>query len=413
VSGGLDILIEEFEGSLWVAALDQGRLQGFEIDPYNEEVRWGSIYWAKVKSIDASMDAVYVDLDGYNTGILYNKDVRIKNKDGTYEKGGTKAIGKLFSAGDMLAVQAKSAYLPDEFEDHKSAESKIPRVSMDITLQGRYLIFASTMPENRLSQRIRDKDMRRQLEKMMGEMKDFCGFILRAAATNTQTDILFREAKILKAAWEQMSAMLNGSEPQLIMSGPDAIQRTLSDHAGELIDTIEVVTMDHYDAAEEWCSIFAPDLVTKIEPLEIPGAEDDLALFHYRDIVGQIDDLSESYKLLPSGGNIILQETSALTAIDVNKGGDKNGYLAINLEAAEEAMRQIRLRNLGGMLLIDFLRMKNKKEYDALLDILKKAAENDPCTVQIHGQTNLGLIEISRNRRTPSLQDRLKGFVFQ
>src|SRR5690606_15254868 len=104
---------------------------------------------------------------------------------------------------------------------------------------------------------------------------------------------------------------------QLIMLGPDAIQRTLSDQAGHTIDRIEIVTMDHFDKVEEWCSIFAPDLVTKIEPVELPNAEDDLALFEYRDIIGQIEDMFDEYAVLPGGGNIILQETAALSAIDV------------------------------------------------------------------------------------------------
>lgn len=405
----LDILIEELEGSIWVATLNNGRLDGLEVDPAGEEVRWGSVYWAKVKTIDKALDAVYLDLDGDNTGILYNQDVRAQNADGTFKKGGEEPIGKRFRTGDMVAVQAKSAYLPKSEGEY---ENKITQMSMDITLPGRHLIFSATMLDNRISARIRDKEMRTRLKKMMDDLSDIQGFILRASAADTQTDILIREGKILKEAWQQMSAYFEGEEAGLIMIGPDAIQRTLSDNAARQIDRIEVVTMDHYTNAEDWCGIFAPDLVTKITPVELKNASVDFALFDYRDILGQIEDLFQSYVVLRGGGSIIIQETAALTAVDVNRGTHKGSNLVINIEAAEEIARQIRLRNSGGIVVIDFLKSQNKKDEGQLIAALEKAVQNDPCTVQIHGLTKLGLMEITRKRRTPPLDERTGGNIF-
>ncbi|MCD8563273.1 MAG: ribonuclease E/G, partial [Alphaproteobacteria bacterium] len=364
------------------------------------------------KSFDAALDAVYLDLDGDNTGLLYNKDVRIQNEDGSITKGGDTPITKIFRAGQCIAVQAKTAYLPREYDDDLKAESKLPQMSMDITLPGRYLIYAPLTKDNRLSQRIRDKKLRQQMHKMLDGLEGFQGYILRAAAADTQTDMLMREAKILRKAWEQMKNHLTGDEPGLIMLGPDAVQRALSDQAGQLIDTIEVVTMDHYEAVEEWCSIFAPDLVTKIAPIEIKDAERDFALFEYRDIIGQIEDLFHPYVLLPGGGNIIIQPTAALTAIDVNRGGDKRSNLAINIEAAQEAARQLRLRNLGGIIMIDFLKSPNKNAEGQLIAALEEALRSDPCTVQMHGLTSLGLMELARKRRTPPLSERLDEDLF-
>lgn len=404
----MDILIEEYDGSLWAAALKDGRLEGLDVDPVHEEVRWGSIYWARVKSFDAALDAVYLDLDGDNTGLLYNKDVRLQNEDGSITKGGDTPITKVFRAGQCIAVQAKTAYLPKDYDEDIRTESKLPQMSMDITLPGRYLIYAPLTKENRLSQRIRDKKLRKQMHAMLnGFDSGFEGFILRSAAADTQTDMLLREAKILRKAWEQMSQHLAGDEVGLIMLGPDAVQRALSDQAAQLIDTIEVVTMDHYQAVEEWCTIFAPDLVTKIDPIELKGAEHDFALFEYRDIVGQIENLFQPYVLLPGGGNIIIQPTAALIAIDVNRGGDKSANLAINIEAAQEAARQLRLRNLGGIVMIDFLKSPNKNAEGQLIAALEDALRNDPCTVQMHGLTSLGLMELARKRRTPPLSERL------
>lgn len=402
----LDILIEELNESIWVAALEDGKLQGLEVDPITEEVRWGSIYLARVISVDKAQDAVYVDLDGDNVGILYNRDVRTLQKDGTYKKGGAEAIGKTLPAGAMVVVQAKMSYHPKGNEDDWVLENKTPRVSMDITLPGRYLIYCPTMEENRISLRIRDKKQREQLNAMIDSLSDIKGCILRAASADMQTDILIREGKILKEAWEQMRAHFDGGTPQLIMIGPDAIQRTLSDHATKHIERIEIVTMDHFTQVEEWCTIFAPDLVPKIEPIELENAIEDLALFDYRDIMGQIEALFNSYAMLPSGGNIIIQDTAALTAIDINSGGHKGSHLSVNIEAAKEIARQIRIRNTGGIIVIDFLKMKDKKEEKKLLSALEEAVNGDPCTVQIHGLTKLGLMELTRKRRTPPLEER-------
>lgn len=405
----MDILIEETRGSVCVAATDKDRLQGLEIDPITEEVRWGSIYWAKVKSIDAALDAVFLDLDGQNMGILYNRDVRVREKDGSLTKGGAIAISKRFKAGSMIAVQAKSSYLPRSDSDFLSRESKIAQMSMDITLPGRYLIYCPLMDSNKISARIRDKELRKILEKMLKALADIHGCILRASAANTQTEILQREGQILQGAWKDMQKHLKGKEPLLIALGPDAVQRSLSDQAGQQIDQIQVVTMEHLTQAEDWCSVFAPDLVTKITPVEMDDAEDDLALFHYRDLMGQIEDLFQPYAVLPSGGNIIIQNTAALTAIDVNKGADKGSLLSINLEAAAEIARQIRLRNIGGIIVIDFLKIQGKREENALLKALEQDVGHDPCTVQIHGKTALGLVELTRKRRTPPLHERFEG----
>jgi ribonuclease G len=405
----LDILIEELDGSLWVAALHNGRLEGLEVDPAHEAVRWGSIYWGKVTRINKALDAAFIDIDGDNTGILYNADVRWVDADGVVQKGGSEAIGKRLKPGDMVAVQAKTAYLYSADEEHRSEESKTPQLSMDITLPGRYLIYSPFAGKNRLSMRIRGKGLRAQMHKMLESMDDLNGFILRAAAADTQGDMLVREGKVLNGAWEQILDYFEGNEPSLIALGPDAIQRTLSDQAAQQIDRMEVVIMDHYTEVEDWCSVFAPDLVTKVEPLELDNADEDLALFHYRDIIGQIEDLFQPYAVLRSGGNVIMQGTAALTAVDVNKGGSTDSHLGVNIEAAREVARQMRLRNMGGIIVVDFLKMKGKAEQGKLMEALEDAIAQDPCTVQIHGLTKLGLMEITRKRRTPELEDRFHG----
>lgn len=372
-------------------------------------MRWGSIYWAKVARIDKARDAAFVNLDGDNIGLLHNADVWARQKNGTYKKGGDKEIGKTLSPGDMIAVQAKSAFLAnDPDRPYASADGKSPRVSMNITLPGRYLIFAPMEGENRISRRIRSKTMRAQMMDMLESVSACHGCIMRAAALNTQTELLSREAKILSEMWDQIQEHLKGDSPQLIMLGPDAVERILSDNADKLIEHIDVSTMDHYRHVEEWCDIYAPDLVTKIRPVEIDEALEELGLFSHADIMDEIEGLGHPYSILGSGATIIIEETATLTAIDVNSAADSRGNLAINEDAAKEIGRQLRLRNLGGIIMIDFLKMKSRKEQDSLLETIRSVFDKDPCTVQIHGFTGLGLLEISRQRRTPPLADRLE-----
>lgn len=396
------------DGSLWAAATEKGRLAGLEVDPVNEEVRWGSIYWAKVARIDASLDAAFVNLDGDNIGLLHCADVRVKQADGSYKKGGDVAIGKLIQPGQMIAVQSKEGYLPrvDEESGQRIKEDKNPRISMNINLPGRYSIFTPMESENQISRRIRDKKLRKQLQLMVDAMKDVQGCILRAAAADTQTDILIRESKILAETWRQVQTYFEGDDPSLIMLGPDAIQRMLGDHAASSITSIEVIAMEHFQLVEEWCEVYAPDLVTKIQIVET--SDDDLGLFEFHDLIGQVEELFQPYAVLKEGGVIIMQEAAAFTAIDVNSGADKRGKLSINMDAGREIARQIRLRNMGGAIVVDFLKMKDKAEQKALLDALGDYFNDDPCTVQIHGYTNLGFLEITRSQRTPALIERFQ-----
>ncbi len=402
----MDILIEELQGQIWATALEKGKIEGIEIDPINETVRYGSIYWARVESIDSSLDAAYLDLDGYNKAILFNRDTRYRDADGNITKGGEKAIGKSLSPGDMIAVQAKTSYIEVETPKAWEDDHKKPIVSMDITLQGRYLIFCDMMNTNRISKRIRGKKIREQLEDMLCSLEDMRGFILRSSALDMQTEILRREAGLLREIWGNITAHFDGDEAALIYEGPDSIQRILSDNATNPIERIEVVTMDHFAQVEDWCSYFAPDLMTKIMPVELDDGAVDLALFDHRDVLPQISALLQNYVMLKQGSSIIIQETAAMTVIDVNKGSDKRGALAINTDAAHEIGRQIRLRNIGGIIVVDFMKM-NAKDQKSLLKALDYETYQDPCTVQIHGITKLGLVEITRKRRTASLNKRI------
>lgn len=409
----MDILIEEFKGGYWAAALKDGRIEGIEIDPPEEQIRWGDVYFGRVRRIDKASDAAIIEIDKDIFGYLNAADVYLRDeKREIYKISGP--IGKSLETGAKVIVQAKQAAMdvgPEGLE--AGLENKYARLSMDIAIQGRYMIFTPFEAQNRISQRIRQKKLREQLVEMLDDMTGCQGCILRASALNTQTDILKAESDQLNNKWDRIEDQASGSEkPRLLASGPNAVERLLCDMAQETIDRVSVVTMDHLKDVQDWCEIHAPDLVTKIQPVEIPMAQTDLGLFEYLEIIGQIEALFHPYCILEDGGSIIIQETVALTAIDVNRGSDKQGNLAINVKAAREIARQIRLRNIGGIITCDFLKMNSDKDRRALKKTLQDLFEKDPCTVQFHGYTPLGLVELTRQRRAPSLQNRIDHIEF-
>lgn len=405
----MEIFIDNLNGNILAAATENRQIKALEIDPEAELIRWGSVYWGKVARIDKAQNAAYIDLGYGFTGILYASDVVKKDM----KKPKTPVIGKLINPGEMIAVQVKTARTPMEGdqEDRGRSENKASVVSMDISLPGRYMIYTPLSDQNRISKRITDPKLRDDLKDMLASIDAINGCILRASAANCQTDILIREGKILRAIWDSLTSYMEGQEAGLLMLGPDAIQRILSDLASKSIDKIEVINDEVYEELTEWCELYAPELKVKINDRR---AEDKKKadfvpptnLLEEYDLLSQMDTFLVPYVMLQSGGFLLIEDTSAMTVIDVNSSVDKNPYNC-NLEAIIEIAQQLRVRNISGTIVVDCISTKDKDQRQHILDKLKECVANDPCTVTVHGWTKLGLIEISRQRRAPTLLERV------
>lgn len=400
-ASALDIVVEDLNGSLWVAAFEKNRIASLEIDPYAEIVRWGSVYWAKVTRIDKALNAAFVDM-GYDlVGMLPASEIPGLKK-------GT-PIGKKLRSGQMVMVQVKTARQPEENEngvDDRPDSAKASKVSMDIALQGRFLIYTPLSPGNRISRRIRDPQTRKQLMAMSKSIKVVNGCILRASAAHTQTEQLIREAKIQRAIWDSLQMFTSDADPALLMLGPDALQRVLADFATSRIGAIQIADDERGEEANNWCDLYAPELMQKLESRQVTGTRNGMGLMEAHDLLGQIEGLVKPYAIMSNAGTLLIQETALGTTIDVNVPAGIN-LAAANHEAAEEIARQIRLRNLGGIILIDFAGPKDAGTQRRLTAQLQKAFDLDPCTVELHGVTKTGLFEVTRHRRTPSLMDRI------
>lgn len=413
-----DILVEELNGALWVVAVENGKIDAIDLDPQIEDVRWGSLYWAKVTRIDTRLNAAFVDLDGETSGIIQAHDVWEEKAD-KWTKNRTKRIGQILRNGQMIVVQVKDARLPtDPFgEADIPLEQKASKVSMDIALQGRFLIYTPLVSGNKISSRITDPALREQMKAMMISLETLSGCILRASASGTQTDMLIREGHILQDLWQALQEFERDEEPGLIWPGPDAIHRVLADQASKHLRVIEVSTMENFALVEEWAMEYAPDLVTKITAAEPPEnvarmrkkqkQYEDLGLFDWHDLVDQINGLLVDYVVMKNGGSLIIQETAVATTIDINMGSAKSAA-QVNQDAMREAAKHMRLRNIGGVILIDPAGSLKPAERKELETLFRAEIAKDPNTIDCYGFTKLGLLECTRARRAPSLADRIK-----
>lgn len=399
----MEILIDSINDSLCAVALDKGhKLDSVEIDPELEQIRHGTIYMGRIDRIDATENTAYIDLGNHSQGFLNAKDARHLGKKTD------KSLSQWLNNGDLVIVQAQDGAAMPRIGAYDDYEDKHVRLTMDITLHGRFTLYAPYRKENQISRRITDKQRRRHLEDMMAK-ENMHGTVLRAASTMLQNDMVIREHKLLRKIWGAVLESLpleNIARP--ILAGPDAMMRMLANQTMNTIERIEICGENSFDHTQTWCMQFAPDLISKLVYSDIKDTSPDAdRLFEFRGVLTPIEDLYRPYCVLSNGSSIIIEETAALTAIDVNRGAASGGRFDINVFTAKEIMRQIRLRNLSGIIMIDFLKMKNDDERKKFTKLVKDLALSDPYTVQVHGLTKLGLMELTRARRTPPLADKL------
>lgn len=414
-----DVLVEELNGALWAVVVENGKIEAIDLDPQIEDVRWGSLYWAKVTHIDTRLNAAFLDLDGEAVGIIQAQDVWLDDGKGNWTKNANARAGQVLRLGQMIVVQVKDARLStDPFEDDDlPAERKASKVSMDIALQGRFLIYTPLVHGNKVSSRIKDKTLRAQLTDMMKSLDTLSGCILRASAANCQTDMLIREGQMQQTLWTALQEFERDDEPGLIWPGPDAVHRVLADQAAKHIRAIEVSNMDNFARVEEWAMEYAPDLVTKIVSATPPEnvarmrrkqkQYEDLGLFDWYDLVDQMNALFADYVLLENGASLIIETTAVATMIDINMGAAKS-QAQVNQVAISQIARHLRLRNIGGAVLIDPAGNLNTAQREALHKTFKAEIDKDPNTITSYGFTRLGLLECTRARRTPSLIDKVR-----
>ncbi|MCD8232986.1 MAG: Rne/Rng family ribonuclease, partial [Cloacibacillus porcorum] len=359
-----------------IAIIDEkGKLYEFFVERMLEHQRTGEIYKARVDSVLPGMNSAFLNLGDGRNGFLYLDDVK-----GIEVKPGMK----------MLVQVVKNA-----------RKGKGARVSPRVSLAGRYMVLIPGGHETGVSKRIEDDDERARLRAIAKDIRpQNFGIIIRTVAEGCDAEGLREDVEGLLSQWEtiQRNAKQN-STPCLIHRDIGSLERVLRDELTDEIDEIVIDSEEEKESVEAIVKKFFPD-----KEIDVNLFRGKMPLFEVYGLENQIAELQDRKVWLTSGAYLVIDQTEALTVIDVNTGkfvGSKNlndTVLKTNLEAAVEIARQLRLRALGGIVVVDFIDMENETDNQALVHQLQELFKNDRCKARVYGVTGLGLVEITRKR---------------
>ena len=365
----------------------------------------GNIYLARVQNVLPGMEAAFVDIGTPKNAVLYRGDVRF-DADDVEGRGQTKKddlrIEQVLKAGQVICCQVTKNPIA-----HKGA-----RLTQDVSLPGRFVVLVPNSETYGISKRLPDDERKRLRRILDGIRPPGHGLIVRTAAEGCSDDELRRDVARLVLQWEQIEARAKRSKaPSLLYREPDIAVRFIRE---ELNKDFRGVVIDDPGLHEEVLSYVAsinPELADRIE-LHDP-TEDPLPLFERHHVHEQLHKAIDRKVWLPSGGSIIIERTEALTVIDVNTGknvGKTNLEETVfrnNLEAADEIARQLRLRDIGGIIVIDFIDMEVKENREQVSKRFRQALSRDKTRVQVFDISELGLVEMTRKRVSEGLVESL------
>ncbi|MBI4872425.1 MAG: Rne/Rng family ribonuclease [Candidatus Riflebacteria bacterium] len=389
-----------------VAIVNDGVLEDLYIESAGREQVKGNIYKGVVASIAKSLQACFVDFGGSRAGFLSIDEIdprfyRPLDPNKPLGQGGERPpIQEVIRLKQELLVQVVKEELG----------SKGASLTTYISLPGRYMVLMPGSEEVGISRKIEDESARKRLREIVGSFNvpEGIGVIARTAATDkTKTDLVkdFNYLRRLWAAIEEATAHCKA--PALIYQERDIVTRAIRDHFTSDIAAIVVDNKEVFDRALEFLKTFLPRHQRALQLYE--GKK---PLFSSFDIENQIETIYQHQVRLPSGGAIVIDPTEALVAIDVNSAKAtqertaEETALRTNLEAAEEAARQLRLRDLGGIIVVDFIDMRDSKHKRQLERALKNALKHDKARINVGSVSKLGLVELSRQRLKPAIMDR-------
>ncbi len=385
------------EEELRVALVDGQKLYDLSIELPSKEQKKANVYKGRISRIEPSLEACFVDYGAQRHGFLPLKEVS-KEYFRQQPQGGRMNIRELLSEGQDLIVQVEK-----EERGNKGAA-----LTTFISLAGRFLVLMPNNPRaGGVSRRIEGED-RDQMREVMSQLKipDGMGAIVRTAGVGRSAEELQWDLDNLKAQWDQIAdASKDRPAPFLVFRESDAVTRAMRDYLSDDIGEVLVDDEGAYQKAQEYMQRFMPADAQRRLKMYV----DDIPLFTRFQIESQIESAYAHKVQLPSGGSIVIDYTEALVSIDINsaratRGSDiETTALNTNLEAADEIARQLRIRDIGGLIVIDFIDMESTKNQREVEDRLRDAVKMDRARIQIGRLSRFGLLEMSRQRLRPSL----------
>jgi ribonuclease G len=392
-----DILVDTGFGETRVAIIEDGEPVEIYIEAAGCEKLAGNIYRGKVERILPGMQSAFVDIGTGKNAFLYADDI-IKSRDLILAQ--TAKIENLVSQGQEITVQVVKEAL----------DNKGSRVTTDIKLPGRLVILTPLTTGIGVSKKIKSPDEKERLRQIAENLcPEGSGIIVRTAAEGKQSEELEADIKGLLKLWKSISDKEErGSVPRCIYSEPGVIYKLVRDHIDSDLHRFIINDRVEYEKLLELLDAVSPVIKLKVELFC-----KDYDMFEYYHIDTAVSKALARKVWLKSGGYLVFDKTEALTVIDVNTGKyvGKNTLeetmLKTNEEAALTVAKQIRLRNISGIILIDFIDMKDTSHKERLLSVLREAVKKDSSKVTVVGMTNLGLVELTRKKVRGTLQQLL------
>ena len=386
---------------LRIAIVRNDILDEFYIETATREERVGNIYLGIVEHVEPSLQACFVNFGAERNGFLPISEIHPEYYSIKYipsgEQKGFPPIDKVIKRGQPLLVQVTK-----EMPGHKG-----PQLTTYISIASRYIVLMPGGPKG-ISKKIEDERERKRLKKIMEELKvpDGIGYVLRTAAYKQSKREISKDLNRLLRLWGKIKReAAKKRPPALLHKEQDTCLRVIRDYFTSDIAEIWVDEIETYYEVQNYMKIISPRHQQKVKLFK-----GDIPIFAYFGIEQEIENIYNNRVPLPSGGYIVIQPTEALIAIDVNSGSAKlskdleTNAFKINMEASFEIARQLRLRDIGGLVVIDFIDMKNKEHIKQVEREFRNNLKRDRAKITVLHISSLGLLELSRQRVRPSVE---------
>ena len=421
-----EIIINAEKLETRVAVLENGRLEEFQVEHPTDERIIGSIFKGRIQNLQDDLQAAFVNIGMRKNAFLHYWDMNPDDdsllddddggedeedsskgagKDGGKKrKGGSKRftneeVAKRFPAGSVITVQVSKGPIG----------TKGPRITASLSIPGRYLVLMPGGSLRGVSRKIGDAEERKRLKKILDRLQKFiprdCGLIVRTAGQGASHSAFVRDLRVLLNAYEDMkTAIKELPAPCCVYEEPDLVMRIVRDWMTEDVDRIVVDDPVVYERVRKECARISRHARNLVQHYD-----GHYPIFDHYGVEQQLEEAFRRKIPLKSGGYLVIDETEALIAVDVNtgrhkgKGSQEDAILEVNLEAVEEVARQLRIRNIGGLVVLDLIDMKSRKHQQQVYRALKAACRRDKARTNVTQISELGLLEMTRQRFEQSL----------
>ena len=395
-----------------VAFLNDGRLEDYLVQRKDEDRIVGSIFKGRIQNLEDGLQAAFIDIGLKKNAFIHYWDMipedtaRLEAEEGVQRSGGggrrkkfePGEIARLFPIGSEIVVQVTKGAIG----------TKGPRVTANLSVPGRYLVMMPGTGLKGVSRKIENEEERTRLKRILVRLPtpSNLGFIIRTAGEGARKVSFVRDLRSLLDIWNQIDKGIKETPaPCRLYSEPDLVERVVRDSLTDDVDRIVIDNRDEFERVKEMVSRLSRRLRRNLKLYD-----GDTPVFDHFDVEKQIDNAFSRKVWLPGGGYLIFDETEALVAIDINTGRHKGGktqedtIFEVNIESALEIARQLKLRNVGGLVVIDFIDMHSRKNRQLVYKTLKDALRTDKARTNLLPISELGLLEMTRQRTEESIR---------